>query len=80
MTHYVHRIEKHVLKYIVTYDDFTFGFFLENNYDVYMADKKNDYVFFTKNFDNEANTMNAYEKLWSLSAVTAGEKTRLYKQ
>jgi len=51
MTHYVHRIEKHVLKYIVTYDDHTFDFFfLENNNDAYMADKKNDYIFLQKIF------------------------------
>jgi hypothetical protein len=63
MTHYVHRIEKHVLKYIVTYDDNTFDFFFwENNNDVYVADKKM-IIFFTKNFDNDANTVNAYEKI-----------------
>jgi hypothetical protein len=50
MTHYVHRIEKHVLKYIVTYDDRTFDFFLKNNDDADMADKKNDYIFLQKIF------------------------------
>jgi len=40
MTHYVHRIENHVLKYIVTYDDLTFVFFLEKNNDAYMTYKK----------------------------------------
>jgi len=48
MTHYVHRIEKHILKYIVTYDDLTFDFFFENVNDAYMADKKNDYIFLQK--------------------------------
>jgi len=38
-------------------------FFLENNNDAYMADKKNDYIFFTKNFHNEANTVKIYEKI-----------------
>jgi hypothetical protein len=46
---------------------------------VYVADKKM-IIFFTKNFDNDANTVNAYEKIVVIISLTAGEKTRLYKQ
>ena len=38
-------------------------FFLENNNDTYMADKKMIIFFLQKNFDTDANTVNAYEKI-----------------
>ena len=72
MTHYVHRIEKHVLKYIVTYDDFTFDFFfLKNINDAYMVDKKM-LLFFAKYFDTDANTVNVYEKIVVIISCNRG--------